>query len=149
MDYIDIKEIVQHDSTWQNNKIDPTKTVIPIVGDIPCGQFRLINDNIEGYIEIPKYMIGPGDYFVLRTKGDSMIDADIHDGDLIIIKRQSTADNGSIAAVMIDNKVNLKRFFKLDDIHKYRLHPENSNYDDIIVDSCDILGIAVKIIKNI
>ena len=149
MDYIDIKNIVRHDATWHQNKLIHNKIIIPIYGDISCGQLKSIDNNIEGYIEIPRYMIGDGNYFVLHTSGDSMINADIHDGDLIIIKRQSTADNGNIVAVMIDNEVTLKRFFRLDNIRKYKLHPENSNYDDIIVDNCDILGVAVKILKNL
>ena len=149
MDFIDTKKIVKHDSAWQQNKINSNNAVLPIYGNISCGQLKFIDDNLEGYIEIPKQMIGDGDCFVLRTSGDSMIDADIYDGDLIIIKRQSTAENGDIVAAMIDNEVTLKRFFKLDDVKKYKLHPENTNYNDIIVDECDVLGVAVKIIKNL
>lgn len=104
---------------------------------------------MEGYIEIPKNLIGDGDYFVLRASGNSMINADIYDGDLIIIKRQTTAENGDIVAAMVDNDVTLKRFFMLGDIQKYKLQPENSSYNDMIVDSCDILGIAIKKLKNI
>ena len=149
MDFIDTKKIVKHDSAWQQNKINHNNAVLPIYGNISCGQLKFIDDNLEGYIEIPKRMIGDGDYFVLRTSGDSMINADIYDGDLIIIKRQSTAENGDIVAAMIDNEVTLKRFFKLDDKEKYKLHPENTNYNDIIIDECDVLGVAVKILKTL
>ena len=149
MDFIDTKKIVKHDSAWQQNKINSNNAVLPIYGNISCGQLKFIDDNLEGYIEIPKRMIGDGDYFVLRTSGDSMINADIYDGDLIIIKRQSTAENGDIVAAMIDNEVTLKRFFKLDDKEKYKLHPENTNYNDIIIDECDVLGVAVKILKTL
>lgn len=149
MDYINGKNIVIHEEEWQKYKVNTNKIVLPIYGNISCGQLKSIDNNLEGYLEIPKRLIGNGDYFVLRTSGDSMVEADIHDGNLIIIKRQSTAENGDIVAVMVDNDVTLKRFFKLEDIQKYKLHPENSNYDDIIVDNCDILGIAVKILKNL
>ena len=149
MDYIDFTHIVLHDATWQRNKLCNNMTVIPIYGNISCGHLRSIDENIDGYIEIPKHMIGDGDYFLLHASGDSMINAGIHDGDLIIIKRQPTAENGNIVAVMIDDEVTLKRFFRLDNVRQYKLHPENSNYDDIIIDNCDVLGIAVKILKNL
>lgn len=149
MDYIDIKNILIHDAEWQSDKINDNKIIIPIYGSISCGQLKLIDSNLEGYIEIPKRLIGNGDYFVLRTSGNSMINANIHDGDLIIIRRQANAENGDIVAVMVDNEVTLKRFFMLEDVQKYKLHPENSNYDDIVVDNCDILGVAIKILKNL
>jgi len=149
MDYVDIKDIEMHDAQWQKNKLHRRKIAIPLYGSISCGMLKFINNNIEGYVEIPKHMVGEGDYFVLRTSGDSMIDAGIEDGNLIIVKKQSTADDGNIVAVMINNEVTLKRFFRLDKTKKYKLHPENSAYEDIIVDNCDILGVAVKILRNI
>lgn len=149
MDYINDKNIVIHEEEWQKYKVNTNKIVLPIYGNISCGQLKFINDNVEGYIEIPKNLIGDGDYFVLRASGNSMINADIYDGDLIIIKRQTTAENGDIVAAMVDNDVTLKRFFMLGDIQKYKLQPENSSYNDMIVDSCDILGIAIKKLKNI
>lgn len=94
-------------------------------------------------------MIGDSEYFVLKAKGDSMIKSGIKEGDLLIIRLQSYAENGQIAVVEIDNSVTLKRFYKLEDEKKYRLHPENDKYSDIILDKCNILGVAVKIIKDI
>ncbi len=144
MDIIHSKKIYYHDATWQQYSLNGSRTILPIYGNISCGHLKSINDNIDGYIEIPKTMIGSGDYFVLRASGDSMINADIYDGDLIVIQRQPTAENGDIVAVMINDEVTLKRFFRLDGINKYKLQPENSNYNDIVVDNCDILGIAIK-----
>ena len=78
-----------------------------------------------------------------------MINAGIKKGDLLVIKMQSHAENGDIAVVELDNKVTLKRFYKLEAKHQYKLHPENDKYEDIYLEKCNILGIAVKIIKDI
>lgn len=151
MDYLNKRNtnIHIHDTEWEFTTIPEDKNIFKIYGNISCGKFKFIDDNIMGYIEIPKEFIGDGDYFVLRTSGDSMIDCGINDGDLLIIQRQSSADDGQIAAVMVENSVTLKRFYRLTKERKYRLHPENPNYQDIILDSCEILGVAVKIIKDL
>ena len=88
-------------------------------------------------------------YFVLKSDGDSMINAGINKDDLLVIKMQSYAENGDIAVVELDNDVTLKRFYKLEDKHLYKLHPENDKYDDIYLEKCNVLGVAVKIIKDI
>ena len=149
MDFIYKDKLIYHDASWQQQKIRKNRCIIPIYGQISCGYLKSIDDNVDGYIEIPKDMIGKGDYFVLRASGDSMINADIHNGDLIIIQRQTTADDGDIVAVMIDNDVTLKRFFRLDDIHAYELKPENPKYNATIVKDCDILGVATKKIESL
>ena len=76
-----------------------------------------------------------------------MIEAGICDGDLILIRNQDTADNGNIVVAIVDGEATLKRYYKEKDY--VRLHPENKNMEDIIVQNCKIQGVAVKIIKNL
>ena len=116
---------------------------------VPCGTPNFIDDNVEGYLEIPKSMLGQGDFFVLRAKGDSMIDAGIKTGDLIIIKQQNYAEDGQIVVARLGENVTLKKYYKLETNKQVVLHPENEKYDDIVIKDCDIVGVAVKIIKDL
>ena len=123
--------------------------LMPIYGGIPCGELGYLDDNIEGYVEIPNGLIGAGTYFVLQADGDSMVGAGINDSDLVIILKQDYADDGDIVVAFVDSKVTLKRYYKLRDIKAYRLHAENEAYEDKIVKDCQVLGVAVKILKDL
>ena len=120
---------------------------VPLVGRIACGIPGLAEENIEEYVPLPRSMFGEGDFFILRAKGDSMIDIGIESGDLVVIRQQSYADDGKVVVALVDNEATLKRLYH--DNGRIRLHPENSKMDDIIVDDCIIQGIAVKVIKDI
>ena len=123
--------------------------LIPIYGGIPCGELGYLDDNVEGYVEIPESLIGTGSYFVLQAVGDSMVGAGINDSDLVIIRKQNYADDGDIVVAFVDSEVTLKRYYKLRDIKAYRLHAENDMYEDKIVKDCQVLGVAVKILKDL
>ena len=94
-------------------------------------------------------MLGSGEYFALRAEGDSMIDAGISDGDILIIKMQNYAESGQIVVARIGQNVTLKRFYILEGEKKIVLRPENKLYKEIITDECDIMGVATKIIKDV
>jgi len=111
---------------------------IPIYGAIAAGAPILANDNIEDYLAVPSHSFGSGNYFALRVKGDSMIDEGILDGDIAVIRKQETANNGEIVAALIDEEATLKRFKREGNLIK--LIPANSNYREIIPDNCAILG---------
>ena len=129
---------------------DPSNAVmVNVYGNISCGYPKFLDDDIEGFLEIPYSMVGPGEFFVLRASGDSMIGAGISDGDLILIKKQNFADDGQIVVAVHDGEVTLKKIFYDTEEKKYRLHPENETYKDIVLDEVEILGIATKIIKDI
>ena len=111
--------------------------------DIP----KFAEENIEEYVCLPESLFGRGEFFLLRARGDSMTGAGIEDGDLVLIRQQSTADYNQIVVALVDDEATLKRFRpKVDHIC---LHPENNRYEDIIVESCLIQGVAVKVIKDL
>ena len=150
MDIINRKDLVFYEKDWNSSNLSNKRNLLlTIYGKVSCGKLKFIDDNVEGFVEIPSSFLGEDKYFVLKSDGDSMINAGIKKGDLLVIKMQSHAENGDIAVVELDNKVTLKRFYKLEDKHQYKLHPENEKYDDIYLEKCNILGVAVKIIKDI
>ena len=135
-------------STKATSKIKSTVANIPIVGEIACGTPILADENIEDYVYISKEFLGVGEFFALRTKGDSMIDAGINDGDIVIVERKKDANNGEIVVAMTDeNEVTLKRFYKEKD--HIRLQPENDALEPIILNNCSILGKAVGLYRSI
>ncbi|MDR2090352.1 MAG: transcriptional repressor LexA [Clostridiales bacterium] len=123
--------------------------MIPLVGSIACGAPILAVENIEESYFLPEELFGKGELFMLRAKGDSMINAGIDSGDLVVVKKQNYAGNGEIAAVLIDDEATLKRFYRDDKNRRFRLQAENERYSDIYVETCEILGVAVKIIKDV
>ena len=125
-------------------------SLMPVVGEIACGTPILAEENIESYLTISGDFLGPGEFFSLRARGDSMIKAGINDGDYVIIKKQSSADEGQIVVAMVnDGDCTLKRYFIDRSKKKIRLHPENVEMDDMYFDKIEIQGVAVKVIKNI
>lgn len=124
---------------------------VPMLGNIAAGQPLFAGVTDDEYIDIsPEFFNTSGDLFMLTVKGTSMVNVGILDGDTVLIRKQPTAYDGQIIAAMIDNnEVALKRFFK--DGDTIRLKPENDNMDDIIVDSghdFTILGVAVGLMRN-
>ena len=115
-------------------------TIAPVVGTVTCGKPILAQENIEGLEQLPSSIFGNGDLFVLHAQGDSMIEAGILDGDLLVVKQSSSAENGQIVVALIDDSATVKTFYKKKD--HVILHPENSRYDDIIVSDVTILGIV-------
>ncbi len=124
---------------------------VPMLGNIAAGQPLFAGVTDDEYIDIsPEFFNTSGDLFMLTVKGTSMVNIGILDGDTVLIRKQPTAYDGQIIAAMIDNnEVTLKRFFK--DGDTIRLKPENDNMDEIIVDSghdFTILGVAVGLMRN-
>lgn len=122
-------------------------SLLPLVGSIACGRPILAEENIEEYIPFPASFLGRGEYFILRARGDSMINAGIDDGDLVIIRRQNTAEYNQIVAALVEDEATLKRFRPKGGV--IYLHPENPLYEDIIPESCILQGVAVKVLKDL
>lgn len=138
--------------TLQTKKAQQSKgqsTMVPLLGQVACGLPRFAEENIEDYIPLPKSFVGKGEYFLLRAKGDSMTEIGIDDGDLVLVRQQCTADEGQVVVALIEDEATLKRFYPEPDRNRVRLHPENHEMNDIYVPSCEIQGVAVKVIKDI
>ena len=111
---------------------------VPLIGRVAAGQPLLAVENIETYFPIPAEFMPNAEAFMLKVKGESMINAGIFDGDQILVERQSTAQNGDMVVALVDDSATVKTFYK-EDGH-YRLRPENDTMEPIIVDECLILG---------
>ena len=116
-----------------------------LVGQIACGQPNFAEENIEESFSLPQGIFGHGKLFMLRAFGDSMIDAGISAGDLLVLRQQDYADEGEIVVALVGENATLKRFYKRG--HKIILHPENKGMRDIVVDDCQIQGVLVSCIK--
>lgn len=119
---------------------------IPIVGTITAGEPILAVENIEDYFPMQPDFISSRDTFMLHVRGESMINAGIMDGDLVIVQQQPTADNGDIVVAMIDDSATVKRFYK-EDGH-YRLQPENDTMDPIIVPEVSVIGKVIGLYRS-
>lgn len=113
-------------------------TSIPIIGTVAAGQPILAEQNIEGYFPLPVDMAPNAESFVLRVKGDSMINIGIYSGDSIFVERCNTAKNGDVVVALVDDSATVKTFYK--ENGHYRLQPENDSMDPIIVEQVEILG---------
>ena len=123
---------------------------VPLLGAVSCGIPKFAEGNIEEYVQLPTALFGKGDFFLLRASGDSMIEAGIDDGDLILVRHQDHADPGQIVVALIgEDEATLKRFYPEHSKGIIRLHPENSALDDIIVENCAIQGVAVHVMKSL
>ena len=111
---------------------DPTK---PILAD----------ENVENYFPIPAELLPNSETFMLKVRGNSMIDVGIYDGDRVIVEQTSVAENGEIVVALIDDSATVKRFFK--ENGHYRLQPENATMDPIIVDKVQILGKVIGLLR--
>ena len=111
---------------------------LPVVGQVAAGIPILAEENIDSYFPVPAELVPQGESFVLKVKGDSMINVGIFSGDQIFVNACNTAHNGDTVVALIDDSATVKTFYK-EDGH-IRLQPENDNMDPIIVDDCRILG---------
>lgn len=135
----------------QEERIDHGTELVtlPIVGKISCGNGSVAYEDIEGYEATPREWLTGGEYFYLRAKGDSMNGARIHDGDLLLIRKQSDVEDGEIAAVVINDEAVLKRVYKQNGT--LVLQSANASYPPKIVTEgkVQIVGKLKKIIVNL
>ena len=118
---------------------------IPLLGQVAAGQPLLAVENITEYFPIPSEYMPGGEEFMLKVKGDSMINIGIYEGDQIIVRKQNTASNGEVIVALVDDSATVKRFYK--ENGHIRLQPENDFMDPIIVDDCEILGKVIGLIR--
>ena len=112
---------------------------LPVIGNVAAGQPILAEENIESYFPVPAELVPNGEpSYILKVRGDSMINAGIHDGDQIFVHSCSDALNGQMVVALVDDSATVKTFYK--ENGHIRLQPENDNMDPIIVDDCRIIG---------
>lgn len=120
---------------------------VPLIGNITAGEPVLAEENIEDNIPLPVSFVGKDSVFILKIKGESMIEAGILDGDNVIVKQQSTAQNGDIIVALLEDEATVKRFYK--EQNYIKLQPENPYMDPIIIDDIKILGKVIGVFRKI
>lgn len=133
----------------RNTEGDPEMKCLfaPLVGKIAAGTPVLAQENLEGYFPVPEQLYAGEGCFVLKVSGKSMIGAGIDENDYVIIRQQSTADNGDIIAALLEDEATVKRYFR--EKEGYRLQPENEAYEPIIVNEVEILGKVIGLFRNV
>lgn len=119
---------------------------LPVVGRVAAGQPILAEENIEEEMPVPAGLTGAGEHFILRVRGDSMVEAGILDGDYIVVRSQPDAQNGEIVVALVEDSATVKRFYKENGY--FRLQPENSTMEPIVVESVSILGKVVSLLRR-
>jgi len=150
------KSVVRYDIetssyiTHEMDKISNDQACLANMGSISCGPPEEAGDeNVQGYLKFPRAIVGKGDFYMLTASGQSMQDIGIDNGDIVIIKKQNTANDGDIIVARVEgsNNFTLKRFVKGN--KGTYLHPENKSMKDMRFNEIEVFGVAVKIIKDI
>lgn len=121
--------------------------MVPLVGRIAAGIPITADQMVEEVVPLPRQLVGKGELFMLTVVGDSMIDAAICDGDWVVVRQQSTAENGEIVAAMLDGEATVK-VLKQRDGHTWLL-PQNSAYEPILGDQATVLGKVVAVLRSV
>jgi repressor LexA len=132
--------------------VDAAKSVVrpnglPLVGQVAAGQPILAEENIEDYVTVPELAGGEDGEYVLRVRGESMIDAGILEGDYVVVRPQDTASDGEIVVALVGEEATVKRFFREDD--HIRLQPENKAMEPIRSREVRVLGRVVGVFRSV
>lgn len=124
----------------------PELVAVPILGKVTAGEPILAVENIEDYFPIPVDYTHNSDVFMLHVQGESMINAGIFSGDLILVRQQQTANNGDIVVALLGDSVTVKTFYREKDY--IRLQPQNDHMDPILIKDCSILGKVIGLYRQ-
>lgn len=141
---IDVRLFLQESSAPEQSADSVT---VPVVGDIAAGTPISAIEHLDDTLQLPRDLTGRGTVFALRVRGDSMIDAAICDGDMVVIRQQSEAYSGQIVAAMIDEEATVKVYRRRNG--HVTLEPRNPAYEDIDGDNATILGIVVSVLRSV
>jgi len=141
-------EILYKNNNNQENKLEKDMLYIPMVGKVTAGVPVLAEENIDDYFPVPAGYLknSKKDFFMLEVRGDSMIDAGIHDGDLVIAQKQNHAENGEIVIGLIEDEATVKTYYKEKD--HIKLQPENDSYEPILGKNIKVLGKVVGLYRK-
>ncbi len=120
---------------------------VPVVGRVTAGAPILAVENIDDYFPMPKEFAGDGETFMLKVRGNSMIEAGIFDSDYVVVRRQSHAENGDIVVALLEDEATVKRFFR--ETNHVRLQPENPHMQPILVRDVQILGKVIGVFRKL
>ena len=134
-------------SAGSNQQIAVDTAFVPLVGRIAAGGPILAEQVVEDVMPLPRQLVGQGDLFMLKVSGDSMVDAAICDGDLVVVRRQQSAQNGDIVAALLDDEATVKTFRQRDG-HTWLL-PQNTRYEPILGDHASIMGKVVSVLRAV
>ena len=135
-------EIIDETKNWISDHVTP----VPILGTVTAGQPILAAEQIEDYYPLPNHMLRGGDVYMLRVKGDSMINAGILNKDFVIVRQQESASNGDIVVALLGDEVTVKRFFR--EKNRVRLQPENDTMDPIFCLDVQIIGKVIGLFRE-
>jgi repressor LexA len=139
-------EILSEDDSLSQFALSTVR--VPVIGKVTAGEPITAVENIDEYFPLPEHLVGDDEVFMLTISGDSMINAGIFDGDLVIVRQQPHAVNGDIVVAMTDEgDATVKRFFK--EKNYFRLQPENDALEPIILNSVSILGKVIGVFRSI
>lgn len=141
-----------HRGVYTARELKDRGPFVPILGSVACGAPLFAEENVEEYVRLPESLFGRGEFFFLRAHGQSMIEAGIDNGDLVLFRKQEMADPGDIVVALIDrNETTLKRFYPQPETGEIWLHPENPAEPEqyYAAKRVSIQGVAVKVIKNL
>ncbi|MBQ7266262.1 MAG: transcriptional repressor LexA [Firmicutes bacterium] len=138
--------VLQEDNDFTASEESTGAIKVPVIGVVAAGTPLYATQNIEGYFSVPSNYISYGsENFMLRISGNSMTDAGINNGDLVLVQRQATAEDGDIIIALIDDSATCKTFYKEKDF--IRLQPENENYEPIYIKNILILGKVIGLFR--
>ncbi|WP_461156847.1 transcriptional repressor LexA [Saccharopolyspora tripterygii] len=141
---IDVRIFLQD---GQSRSRDEQSVPVPVVGDIAAGAPIAAEEHVDDVLTLPRELTGRGNVFGLRVRGDSMVDAAICDGDIVVVRQQSEAHSGQIVAAMLDDEATVKVFRRRNGhVH---LEPRNPAYEVIDGDNAVILGTVVSVLRNV
>jgi repressor LexA len=131
-----------------NDEITAHSTMVPLVGRIAAGGPITAEEHVEDVFALPKQLVGEGSLFMLKVVGDSMVDAAICDGDWVVVRQQSTCEQGDIVAALLDDEATVKVFKRDRDGHVW-LMPRNRDYTPIAGDNASIMGKVVTVLRKV
>ncbi len=124
----------------------PPVVTVPLLGEVAAGVPIPAEQEYLEMLPLPESFVGSGEHFILNVRGSSMIDIGILDGDMVVVRRQETADNGEIVVAMIDGEATVKRFYR--ENGGFRLQPENAAMEPILTDHVIILGKVTALLRQ-
>ena len=129
------------------NEASRNVVTLPLIGRIAAGPVREMFENVEDEIALPSHLAAKSGAFMLRVKGESMIDAGILDGDLVVVQPQQVAENGDIIVASVDGETTVKTFFK--EANRVRLQPANKYMEPIYSDKVEVVGKVSAVIRKL